>query len=224
MTEDKELALIFPPEKSMSGRNSVYQFCDARQQQVSYAVCLHTIKKIEDGTMPKDQFIECQRGYTHNNCPAKKMRKQEIAAGQALFFIERPRHITDPVAKEANTSNGAVSSGKYDMNNPSYARGWAIGGGSGVNTAAPKKQQPKPTRNVGPIKKTGFVEATMADALNEMVKDDKKPKAVEQPKPVAAKAAPAPVAAAQPSTSNRPLPGESMADFIKRRAQQGKKQ
>lgn len=221
MSEDKELALIFPPEKSMSGRNSIYQFCDERQQQVSYAVCLHTLKKIEDGTMPKDQFVECQRAYTHDNCPAKKMRAQEIDAGQALFFIERPRHITDPVAKEANTSNGAVSSGKYDMQNASYARGWAIGGGSGVNTEAPKKRAPAPKP-----KQKGFVEETMADALTAMVASDSSKKevaatpAAEKQKP---KQAAKPVEVVNTAaTSNRPLPGESMADFIKRRASQGK--
>lgn len=224
MSEDKELALIFPPEKSMSGRNSIYQFCDERQQQVSYAVCLHTLKKIEDGTMPRDQFVECQRAYTHNNCPAKKMRAQEIDAGQALFFIERPRHITDPTptAKEDNKSGGAVSTGKYDMQNASYARGWAIGGGSGQNTEAPKKRAPAPKP-----KQKGFVEETMADALTAMVASDSSKKEVaaepaaqkQKSKPQAAKPVEVVNTAA---TSQRPLPGESMADFIKRRASQGK--
>lgn len=212
--DDKELALIFPPEASMSGRNSIYQFCDERQQQVSYAVCLHTLKKIESGTMPKDQFVECQRAYTHNNCPAKVMRQQEIDAGQALFFKERPRHITDPVTEEkANKSGGAVSSGKYDMSDPGYARGWAIGGRDGYR-AEPQERKRNPKPPAPPVKKSGFVEETMADAITAMVQDDKKPKAV---------ATPAPTPAAAPTTPSRPKAGESMADFIKRRALEGKK-
>lgn len=232
ITDDPELIDILPIEASMSGRNSVYQFCDARQQQVAYAVCLHTIKKIQDDTLPRDQFVECQRAYCHNNCPSAKMRAQEVAAGQALFFIPRRTEITDPVAAKAERSDGAKSSGKYDMQNPSYARGWAIGGGSG-EVREPKKRVPPPP----PAKKSGFVEMDLAQVVNAISDGEKK--ATQEP---AIKCTPETVAAAkeiigkrdaevvvQKATETvaanptmRPLPGESMADFIKRRAKESK--
>lgn len=209
--EDPELIDILPIEASMSGRNSVYQFCEYRQQQVSYAVCLHTLKRIEDGTIPRDQFTECQRAYTHDTCPAKKMRAQEVAAGHALFFIPRPRHITDPVVKGVTSPDGAASSGRYDMSNESYARGWAMAGRDGYSTDAPVKRS-KPTRNIGPIKKTGFVTEGMADVVNVLMKENADSKKAE------------PVKAVEPTAEapnpNRPFPGESTADFIKRRAKQ----
>lgn len=208
--EDPELIDILPIDASMSGRNSVYQFCGARQQQASYAVCLHTIEKIKAGTLSRDLLTECQRAYVGGYCPAKKMREQEEAAGHALFFIPRPRHITDPVTKSI-VSGAAVSSGKYDMSSASYARGWAIGGSDGYN---PDKESKKPKRVVpppAPKKKSGFVEEGMADVVNVLMKENAtKPAAVEEPKPQA------PVSTGV--TSSRPLPGESTADFIKRRA------
>lgn len=233
---EEELIAILPIEASMSGRNSVYQFCDARQQQVSYAVCLHTIKKIQDDSIPRDQFVECQRAYCHNNCPSAKMRAQEVAAGQALFFIPRRLEITDPVAAKNIKNDGAVSSGKYDMQNASYARGWAIGGGDGEvrDRAAPKRRVPPPA-----VKKSGFVEMDLAQVVNAISDDDKK-KAAQGPvaQGPAIKCNPETVAAAKEiigkrdaaavlekateivaaNPTMRPLPGESMADFLKRRA------
>lgn len=214
MTEAQKdgLEMIFPPEQSMNGRNAFYQFCDARQQQVSYAVCLHTVKKIEDGTMPSDQFTECQRGYCHNRCAAKVMKKEEAEAGQALYFIPRREEVCRPLEKAERKSDGAVSSGKYDMSNASYARGWAIGGGAG-EVREPKKRIPPPPKPSKP--KTGFIEEDMSDLVNVLSEESKKGK-------VAPKAAPVKAAVPEPAketlTTIRPKPGESMADFIKRRA------
>jgi hypothetical protein len=207
--EDPELIAIHPIESSMSGRNSVYNFCEERGQQVSYAVCLHTIRRIEQNDLPAEIAVECQRAYCHNNCIAKKHKAQEVAAGHALFFVPRPTHITDPVKEVSVARDGAVSSGKHDMSNDSYRRGWAIGGRDGYSADdSSNRARSKPARKVEPVvKKSGFVEATMADAINEMMKEPAK------------KAAPVP-AATPTATSNslRPEPGETTAEFIKRRA------
>ncbi|ATW57991.1 hypothetical protein CNR34_00058 [Pseudomonas phage nickie] len=220
--EDPELIALMPIEASMSGRNSVYNFCERRGQSVSYAVCLHTIRRIENNDLPAEIAVECQRGYCHNNCIAKKHKAEEVAAGHALYFRPRPRHITDPVAVSTeNKSAGAVSSGKYDMSNASYARGWAIGGGAGEVRDKPKaKARPAPPP---PKKKDGFVQEGMSDVVNVLMKEHEVKKAAPAPKPAAPKPAPEapkPTAAAPAAdlTSTRPLPGESTADFIKRRA------
>lgn len=203
MTEviESELIPILPVEASMSGRNSTYRFCDQREQWVSYAVCLHTLRRIEDNTLPAEIAVECQRGYCHNNCVAKVMKAEEVDAGHALYFKARSRHITDPTPLEERKS-GATSSGKFDMSSASYARGWAIGGGAGEQrdrSAPNKRAAPLPA----PKPKSNFVEATGADLVNAVMADQKKP-----------------AAPTKPSTPTmRPLPGESMADFIKRRAE-----
>lgn len=214
--EDPELIALLPIEASMSGRNSVYNFCEQRGQSVSYAVCLHTIRRIEANDLPAEIAVECQRGYCHNNCIAKKMKKEEVTAGHALYFVPRPRHITDPVTvEEKNKAGGAVSSGKYDMSDPGYARGWAMAGRGGYSADKPvAKPKARPTPPP-PKKKTGFVEEGMSDVVNVMMKEHAEKKAAPAPAPKPAPVAPAP--AADP-TSTRPLPGESTADFIKRRA------
>ena len=210
--EDPELIALQPIEASMSGRNSVYNFCEQRGQSVAYAACLHTVRRIENNDLPSEIAVECQRGYCHNNCIAKKHKAEEVAAGHALYFVPRPRHITDPVAEEKkNASAGAVSSGKYDMSNASYARGWAIGGGAGEVRDRPVK----PKRTPPPVKKSGFVENSMADVVNVLMKENAEKKAA--PTPVVKPAAPA-ATPTTGATSTRPLPGESTADFIKRRA------
>lgn len=199
--EDPELIELVPVEMSQSGRNAYYQFCDARQQQVSYAVCLHTIDAYERQSLGKDQFTDCQRYLCRDECPAKHMRNEEIKAGHALYFKERPSHVYESTKKVE--VEGAVSSGKYDMSNPGYARGWAmVGQRLGADDPAPKPKS-KPTRNIGPIKKKdSFVTEDMGAVLTEMVKaESEKPAAV----------------APTPSTEIKPLPGESTLDFIKRK-------
>lgn len=213
--EDPELIALHPIEASMSGRNSVYNFCEQRGQSVSYAVCLHTIRRIENNDLPSEIAVECQRGYCHNNCIAKKHKAEEVAAGHALYFVPRPRHITDPVAVEENKT-GAVSSGKYDMSDPGYARGWAMAGRGGYQAGSEKpavKRKPAPTPPA-PKPKSGFVEEGMADVVNVLMKEG----AAKKVEPKVTPPAPKPTASTVDLTSTRPLPGESTADFIKRRA------
>ncbi|UIS24616.1 hypothetical protein S21ZY_054 [Pseudomonas phage ZY21] len=211
--EDPELIALMPVEQSMSGRNATYYFCEQRGQSVSYAVCLHTLRRIEANDLPAEIAVECQRGYCHNNCPAKVMKAEEIAAGHALYWKPMRRCITDPVATEERKT-GAVSSGKYDMSDPGYARGWAIGGGPGEVREQKKRVPPAP--RPAPKPKSGFVEEGMADVVNVLMKENAEKKAAPTPAPK-----PKAEAVATPTvdlTSTRPLPGESTADFIKRRA------
>lgn len=213
--QDPELELIdiHPVDSSMLGANTFYQFCHNRQQQVSYAVCLHTLKAIDEDRMAVDQFTDCQRGYARGDCYAAKMRKTEQDAGHALYFVPRVVRTAKP-SESAGEPIG--SSGKYDMQDASYARGWAIGGGSGENLTPKKRKPATPPPKAKP--KTSYVEEGMADVVNSLIEDSKKPAAVKLvAKPVVVE--PKPKAAATAAASpTRPLPGESTADFIKRRA------
>jgi hypothetical protein len=204
MSEQAEI--IHPLKDSMSGRNAFYHFCDTRGAHASYAVCLHTITAIEENRIKSDQFIECQRACTHDTCPAKKMRAEEKAAGKALYFKERtninPANTRSET--EAQASALSVSSGKYDLNNPSYARGWAQVGStkksdqeSGRKAVQHKPAFKNPAQKPKPA--DGYVTEGMADLVNVLMKEEKKP-------------SPAPLAL-------KPEPGESPLAFAKRRAQ-----
>lgn len=215
MTEAiKEPELIYPVSQSKSGRNAHYYYCDARQHQVSYAVCLNTMEAYDAGLLKKDQVTDCQRFMCRDECPARGMRAQEIAADRALFFTPRPAHITDPAPKQELMGDMAKSTGKYDLNNESYARGWAQ-----VGQRLNRDDSPKPTRNIGPITKPkaqpGFVQMDGAAIVNQIAKEDQAKKAASpapspQPQPEV-KAAPV------EQTSLKPLPGESPLAFVQRR-------
>lgn len=209
IAEDPELTNIYPVEMSASGKNAHYQFCEAIGQSSSYAVCINRMAKIADGTIANDDRTECQRAYCHNTCPSKKMRAEEIKAGQALYFKPRIEYKVEP---KTTQKDGAVSSGKYDMSNPSYARGWAIGGREGYSTdttVVRNKRRPAPA---APVKKSGFIQESMADLVNVLMKD-KPAEVVVKPK------LEKPTETTNPA---RPLPGESIADFVKRRAAESK--
>lgn len=197
---------LYPVEKSMSGKNAFYHFCDVLGNQQSYAVCMHTIKAIEEDRVKSDQFVDCQRACTHDTCPAKAMRAEERAAGHALYYKERTNlnPVNTRPEKEAQANALIVSSGKYDMNNPSYARGWAqvgqkLGKEDGGKTITHKPAFKNPP--LAPAKKSGYVEEGMADLVNVLMKDQ--PKKAESP---------------SPATTIKPMPGETPIEFAKRRA------
>lgn len=212
---DAELANIHPVEKSRSGQNAYYHFCHVRGAQQNYAVCTHILAAIEEGRIGKDSFVDCQRAFTRDDCEAKKMRAEEITAGHSLYFKERTNlnPLNSRPEREAQERALVVSSGKYDMSNPSFARGWNMAGGgseksgkalTSKNTSGGTAVSRKPTP---PKPKTGFIEADMADLVNVIASD--KPK---QPAPPKADAL-------SPASSIKPNPGETPLEFARRRAQ-----
>lgn len=215
---------FWPVEKSRSGTNAFYHFCPIRGAQQNYGLCMHILHAIDEGRVGNDSFVDCQRACTRRDCDALKMRDEEIKAGHALYY--KPRTNINPVnsrpEKEAQESALIVSSGKYDLNNPSYARGWhSVGSGtkSGPSSrgedaqangskTAPRRAPPKPTPTP-PKPKSGFIEAGMADLVNAIASEEKA-KPVEPPKPAVTSTTPSPL---------KPMPGESPLEFARRRAQ-----
>lgn len=207
--DQPELIEVHPIDASMSGMNSLYVFCDVRGQQASYAVCRHTIRAIEEERLNNTTCVECQRAHLHDECIAKKMYAEELAAGHALYFKPRSRAITHGETVKREDGGQARSTGKYDMSNASFARGWAMAGGERKRATAPTpetKRRPSPPKPEKP--KSGFVEQDMAAIVNVI--------AAEQPKSAEKPAAPSP---APTSTSSiKPMPGETPIEFARRRA------
>lgn len=216
MSEDAELIDIWPVEKSKSGTNAFYHFCHIRGCQQNYGVCMHIIAAIDEDRIGKDSFVDCQRACTRGDCEAKKMRADEINAGHALYYKERTNLNPVNTRPERDAQNNAlvVSSGKYDMSNPSFARGWNMaGGGSEKSGKAPTSKNTSggtntPVKSNPPKPKSGFIEAGMADLVNAI--------AAEQPKPATP---PKPAAAPSPAAAIKPNPGETPIEFARRRAQ-----
>lgn len=78
----------YPPEQSMGGVNSYNFACRPVGYSPGYCVCLHKIAAYErDGDLTS--YPECGKAIRNNDCPAKKMRAEERAAGHAIYFIDR---------------------------------------------------------------------------------------------------------------------------------------
>lgn len=82
----------YPVEASGWGRNSFYHYCENHGWRTNFAVCVtlldhHANKKTSDlGT-----YSKCLSCISNGSCPAIKMRQEEIAAGQALYY--QPRRV-----------------------------------------------------------------------------------------------------------------------------------
>lgn len=75
-----------PVEASRSGCNTVFHYCDSQGIRASYAGCLHTIEAVFDG---RGQLRpECEAAINAGTCNAVPLRKLELKANRALFFVD----------------------------------------------------------------------------------------------------------------------------------------
>jgi len=208
---------VWPASKSMAGTNAYYHFCENEHAYRGYAVCLHTIKAAEESRLRQGDFVGCQRAISGGYCAAAKMREEERDADQALFYIARTNRNPANVRSEKEAQESALqvrSSGRYDMSDPSYARGWAMAGekvGKPNDSQQPAKPvaSPKPTKGRSPSKKSAsFIEEGYADVVN-AIQSEARP---------ASPSSPAKEIPASPTSSLKPLPGETPVEFARRRA------
>lgn len=83
--------LIEPITASADGRRNSYCVnCKTTGQAMSYAACLwrQNVLSAPDIKTPAD-WAPCAQAARHNECPANTMRKEEVLAGKAIYFVER---------------------------------------------------------------------------------------------------------------------------------------
>lgn len=81
----------YPIKASAGGKNSYVLRCEYIEQSAHYAVCLNKHVAHEAGRDAEAIGPACVRAIENEKCPALQMRKQEIAAGQAIFYIDREK-------------------------------------------------------------------------------------------------------------------------------------
>lgn len=88
---EKELLKKEQPLKaSFNGTNAFYHYCEALQGRSNYAVCLHTLAACRrHDTGQQELRPTCYEHIRRGACVAVKMRKAEVAAQKALFYIDR---------------------------------------------------------------------------------------------------------------------------------------
>jgi Uri superfamily endonuclease len=158
-----------PIEDSANGKTNAFShYCGSVMHSKNYAVCLHLIEERKQGRL-NPQYADCSATIGKKVCPALAMRKEEIAAGKALYFVERIKNlgesfmdtvgelftkIATPLVKETKSP---VT--KIDDNQPS------MGGYSDAINNAIKKGVP-----TTPIKPAVVVAPVQGETLMEMAK------------------------------------------------------
>lgn len=77
----------YPVDASRGGCNVIYHGCDIYQGRPSYASCLTVMDHAFEGKY-EELRPECHRAVKAGTCPALAMRKAELKAGRALFFVD----------------------------------------------------------------------------------------------------------------------------------------
>ncbi len=91
MEEKKFDEEIYPLEKSMSGTNAFYiADCDVVGHTAAYCACLKRVADRQNGRL-SELYASCGVAIDRKSCRAAKLRKEEIAAGKALYYISRAK-------------------------------------------------------------------------------------------------------------------------------------
>lgn len=115
MIEQVNRDATIPAEASADGkRNSWIVHCDVVQHAKAYCVCIHLCKQRKEGRLPT-QYADCSAAIGKKECPALKMRKEELAEGHAIYFRERP---TIGVISEAKAQSLFVPSANSPVTKP----------------------------------------------------------------------------------------------------------
>lgn len=89
MTDKFEDIEIYPAEASEQGCNAYYlPGCEIAGHRPAYAACLKKIADRKNGRL-NSSIAECSAAIGKKECPAQRMRKEEIVEGRAIYFINR---------------------------------------------------------------------------------------------------------------------------------------
>lgn len=83
-----ETEKVYPIEASRQGDNTDLVSCEHYNASRHYAVCIRVIERHEEGGSRSIDRV-CHAAINRNDCPAQKMRAQELEAGRALYYTPR---------------------------------------------------------------------------------------------------------------------------------------
>lgn len=82
---------IYPAEASEQGCNAFYlDNCEHVGHRPAYAACLKKVDDRKSGRLAP-QYSDCSAAIGRKDCRAAKMRKEELAEGRAIYFINRQK-------------------------------------------------------------------------------------------------------------------------------------
>ena len=198
----------YPVEASGWGKNSYYHHCDIHGWQVNFAVCVTLLKRAEEGnTSSLGTYTHCIDKIKRGECPAVKMRQQEIEAGEALYYLPRLKvkqsaHAPRMKRYESSSSMNTSTQKRLDTFERKL-RGEEV---QSYQPAAPKLKPKKSAPADQPLV------MDMGQMVNDMMKESSKP----SPKLVTDDKKSESV---QITTKIERLPGETPLQFARRKAQ-----
>jgi len=78
-----------PIEASASGKNAYYlENCAVVGHRPAYAACLLRVEKRKSGRL-STCFADCSAAIGKRECPAMRMRQEEIDKGESIYFVDR---------------------------------------------------------------------------------------------------------------------------------------
>jgi hypothetical protein len=178
MSEQFVDEMVYPPKMSEGGINAYYlDDCAVVGHRPNYAVCLNKANALKrDGTL---HGSECETAIRCKTCKALALRKEELEAGRAIYFVHRDK------LQEFNEGRDAKVRPVVSERSKQHA--------SNIAKPAPKKEEhlakstPKKEEHFLDVKTGDYADALNASlqanaAPNELERSSQKP--VEE-KPVA---------------------------------------
>lgn len=120
MTEQFEDIEIYPAEASEQGCNAYYlPGCEIAGHRPAYAACLKKIADRKNGRL-NSSIAECSAAIGKKECPAQRMRKEEIVEGRAIYFVNRNklRSFMQYQSEMEQQRWASMSHGKDDKKKP----------------------------------------------------------------------------------------------------------
>lgn len=149
----------YPLEASSWGKNSYYHHCDHLNSRVNFSVCMHVMGKWEDNEkVTSSLYGSCCDRLEDGQCPALAMRKEELEAGESLYY-QPPLKVKKPVSNPRRTRSVTPSF----LNQPSKRterRLEQVNNTVQKKTVAPKKESAAPS----------MINMDMGKMVNDMVK------------------------------------------------------
>lgn len=144
---------IYDVAMSATGINAYYiDTCAVVGQRPSYASCLAKVAARKEGRLPTAQ-AECSAAIGKCECPAQAMRKQELDAGQAMFFINRKK-LNAFVAEQEGITREALMAMPQTKTPPSPKKAPVVtttgGYEDAINAAMKKLTAPAPAAPAAP--------------------------------------------------------------------------
>ena len=210
-----ETEKIYTPEDSASGLNAHIHWCDVHEQKRYFCICARLVDAWQAGQLASTDELrgDCSSAMDAGRCPAVKMRREELAAGKAIYHIPRAGTLDRPGLP--------LGQAKIDRSSPSYIAGWnKVGAALRSADTRPVASQPTKTAVSAPRRiaksEPAIVEMNLGKLVTEMTAEEGRKTAVRLAEKPSASISQSAVGKSAPVQKATPKGGESLLEMARR--------